>query len=117
MRDFIILHYKATQRDDTDFWRHVAAMDAPESLERRIALFRAGGRFMRDGDELFSEASWVAVFTGQHILPQDHDPLADGVPYAAMARKLAGLRGIIRKTAEAMPTHETFIARCCQPPA
>ncbi len=117
VRDFIILHYKATQRDDTDFWRHVAAMDAPESLERRIALFRAGGRFMRDGDELFSEASWVAVFTGQHILPQDHDPLADGVPYAAMARKLAGLRGIIRKTAEAMPTHEAFIARCCQPSA
>lgn len=113
VRDFIILHYKATQRDDTDFWRHVGAMAVPETLARRIALFRSGGRFMRDGDELFNEASWVAVMTGQNVLPDDHDPLADGMAASLLSQKLAGLRGIIGKTAQAMPTHEAFIARYC----
>ena len=114
VRDFIILHYKATQRDDTPFWRHVAQMQVPDTLARRIELFRAGGRIFREGDELFSEASWIAVLLGQNIRPHGHDPLADAMPSAAVDQRLAGMRAIIRKTAEAMPTHEAFIARYCK---
>ena len=113
IRDFIILHYKATQRDDTAFWRHVSQMPIPETLARRIELFRAGGRIFREGDELFSEASWVAVLIGQNILPQGHDPLADAMDEEALDQRLAGLRAVIDKTARAMPTHDAFIARHC----
>ena len=113
VRDFIVLHYKATQRSDSPFWRHVAEIPTPDSLSRRIELFRAGGRFFREGDELFSEASWIAVMIGQNIMPEGHDPLADAVDTGAVSRKLAGLRDIIARTAQAMPGHEAFVRRHC----
>jgi tryptophan 7-halogenase len=70
IRDFIILHYKATERSDSAFWRHCAAMDVPDSLSsQRIALFREAGRIFRDGAELFTEAGWVQVLLGQGQLP------------------------------------------------
>jgi len=113
IRDFIILHYKATQRTDSTFWRHVAGMEIPDSLARRIDLFLSGGRVFKEGDELFSEASWIAVLVGQNIQPVGHDPLADALPPSVVRQQLAGLRAIIRKTAEAMPTHAAYIARHC----
>ncbi|WP_417231943.1 tryptophan halogenase family protein [Brevundimonas sp.] len=113
IRDFIILHYKATQRDDTLFWNQVRTMDIPETLSRKIELFRSSGRVFRYDDELFSEASWTAVMLGQGVMPGTWDPLVDAINPHALARKLAGLRNIIACTAEAMPTHEAFIARYC----
>lgn len=114
IRDFIILHYKATLRDDTPFWDQARTMDIPETLTRKMELFRAGGRIFRYDDELFSDASWVSVMLGQHITPTGHDPLVDLVDSAALARKMSGLRQIIRKTAEAMPGHEAFLAAYCK---
>lgn len=113
IRDFIILHYKATQRNDAPLWRYVAAMDIPDSLARKMELFRSSGRFFRYDDELFSEASWIAVMLGQNIEPATWDPLVEVVDPSAAARKLEGLRTIIRRTAEAMPTHEAFLAKYC----
>ena len=113
IRDFIILHYKATARDDSSFWNHVRTMEVPDTLARKIELFRSGGRFFRYDDELFSEASWVAVMLGQGIHPVGHDPLVDTIDPRAVAEKLAALRGIIRRTAQAMPTHDAFLARYC----
>ncbi|CAN5166909.1 tryptophan 7-halogenase [soil metagenome] len=114
IRDFIILHYKATRRDDTPFWDAVRTMDVPDTLTRKLDLFRSGGRIFRYDDELFSDASWVSVMLGQHITPMGHDPLVDVVARAAMAQKMSGLRQIIRKTAEAMPTHDAFLASYCK---
>lgn len=114
IRDFIILHYKATQRDDTAFWTQVRTMEVPDTLNRKLDLFRSGGRIFRYDDELFSDASWVSVMLGQNIMPTSHDPLVDVVDGAAVAQKMSGLRQIIRKTAEAMPLHDDFIASYCK---
>ena len=88
-------------------------MDIPDTLARKIELFRRSGRFFRYEDELFSEASWIAVMLGQGIVPETWDPLVDTIDPRAVVRKMAGLRDIIARTAEAMPTHEAFIARYC----
>ncbi|CAN5149465.1 tryptophan 7-halogenase [soil metagenome] len=114
IRDFIILHYKTTLRNDTSFWDQVRTMEVPETLTRKLELFRSGGRIFRYDDELFSDASWVSVMLGQHVAPSGHDPLADLVAGPALARKMSGLRQIIRKTAEAMPDHEAFLAAYCK---
>lgn len=115
IRDFIILHYKATQRDDTAFWRYCRDMDVPDSLKGRIELFREGGRVFRLSDELFSESSWLSVLLGQGISPVGHDPVADSVPLEGMRLAMEELRAAILKTAQALPDHADFIRQNCQP--
>src|SRR3546814_20342240 len=94
VRDFIILHYKATQRDDTPFWRHVAAMDIPDSLARRIELWRLHGRIFRESAELFGATSWIAVMLGQNIWPDRYDPVADTLDEARSEERRYGKGGV-----------------------
>jgi tryptophan halogenase len=113
VRDFIILHYHATTRDDSSFWNHVRTMEVPESLYRKIELFRAKGRFFRYDDELFSMASWVAVLLGQGVTPEGHDPIVDALDMERLAAAVEQMRQSIRGTVAAMPTHAAFIAAHC----
>ncbi len=114
IRDFIILHYKATTRDDTPFWRYVRDMDIPATLQRKIDLWMANGRIFRDDEELFAEESWIQVFLGQGYVPRGYDPLADLKSNEEVAHYLGDVRGVIRKCADLMPAHSDYVARVCR---
>jgi len=111
IRDFLILHYKLTERDDSPFWRHCAAMSIPDTLAWKIEHFKRYGRLVTDGSDLFGSASWLAVHIGQLNWPQRHDPLLDlrGIDGPAVLQRL---RQAMAGAAEAMPTHAQFIAQC-----
>ncbi|HEY0801482.1 MAG TPA: tryptophan halogenase family protein, partial [Steroidobacteraceae bacterium] len=111
VRDFLILHYKLTQREDTPFWRQCASMAIPETLKRKIDLFRRCGRVIRYEDELFAEDNWIAVMLGQNLWPERYDPLVDTVPQERMVETLRGMLALVRNTAEALPLHSDFIVR------
>ena len=112
-RDFVILHYKATQRDDSAFWKQCRDMSVPESLEAKLALFRSKGRAVRRGQQLFAEDSWVAVCLGQGIDPSGHDPVADSLPIDETRRYVDYIGEMVAKTGAAMPTHGDFIEQNC----
>lgn len=116
IRDFIILHYKLTQRDDTPFWRHCAHMEVPQTLTRKIDLFRRRGRLVRYQDELFSEDSWLAVMLGQNLMPERYDPLVDMLAQDNTVAALRRIRALVRQAAEGLPEHGDFIARHCAAP-
>ncbi|WP_315760727.1 tryptophan halogenase family protein [Sphingomonas sp. Y38-1Y] len=111
VRDFVLLHYKATRRDDTPFWNHCRTMAVPDSLQRKIDLFRAKGRLFREGRELFATTSWVAVCLGQHIVPESHEPAADALDEGKVAQALMQMHDEYRATAERLPAHGEFIRR------
>jgi tryptophan halogenase len=113
IRDFIILHYKATERDDTPFWRYCRDMDVPVTLERKIDLFRANGRIFREDDELFAEESWIQVLLGQGMIPAGYDPLVDVTPEAEIERFLADVEAVIGKCVALMPSHADYVAKVC----
>ena len=113
-RDFVLLHYHASDRDDSAFWRHVRATDIPDSLKERIDLFRSRGRVMGRHEDLFAHTSWVAVMLGQGITPEYHDPMAEQSPVPAMLERLAQIRAVIRNGVSGMPTHQQFIDRYCR---
>ena len=118
IRDFIILHYCATEREDTPFWNECRTMKVPPELRTRIDLFRDGGGSYREGDELFAEISWIEVMLGQRIEPRAYHPLVDLVPEADMYRFLDGVAQTVERCVEAMPSHQAFIDRhCAAPPA
>jgi tryptophan halogenase len=112
IRDFIVLHYKATNRNDSEFWNHCRTMEIPESLSRKIELFRAKGRLFRDNLELFGNTSWIAVCLGQHIIPEEHEPAADALEENSVAEALEQIRRGYWETAQQLPTHAEFLRRC-----
>ena len=117
VRDFVILHYHATARDDSPLWRQVAAMDIPQSLRLKIDQFRSRGRVFRFEDELFQDTSWIAVLLGQGIRPERPDPITEILPLNATRERLHRMRAVIRDGVERMPTHDAFIAACVQSPS
>ncbi|MBO9828357.1 tryptophan 7-halogenase [Xanthomonas sp. A2111] len=113
IRDFLLLHYHATERDDSAFWRHCRHMPITPELQETLELFRDSGRFYRNGDEMFAEISWVQVLVGQGILPRAYHPLVDQVPQADLERFMASVEQTIGHCADAMPPHQAFIDRYC----
>ncbi len=113
IRDFIILHYHATERDDTAFWRYCRDMSIPPELQANIDLFTDSGRFFRNADELFADISWIQVMLGQRIEPRAYHPLVDLVPADDIYRFVDGVAATIGRCVDAMPAHQAFIDRCC----
>ncbi len=109
VRDFVILHYKATQRGDSEFWRYVRDMDVPDSLASRMDLWSSRGRVFRENAELFTTPSWVAVMLGQNVVPERHEPIADTLDPAKVAEAMVQMRHAYRESAERLPTQEEFL--------
>ncbi|MFM2069078.1 MAG: hypothetical protein RLZZ584_3987 [Pseudomonadota bacterium] len=113
IRDFLILHYKLTERDDSPLWRYCAAMSIPDTLQHKIDHFRRYGRLVLANDDLFGNQSWLSVHLGQLNWPQRHDPLVDLRPEGGEAM-IERQRSAMAQTAETMPRHEAYIERYCK---
>lgn len=112
IRDFIILHYKLTDRTDTELWRYCKDMAVPDTVTWKIEHFRRYGRLLARDADLFGPASWLAVHIGQGNMPQGTDPLlahrgADSVDW------LRKLEQALANAAEHLPTHAAYIERTC----
>ena len=109
IRDFLILHYRLTTRDDAEIWRACAATPPPDSLAQKIEHFRRYGRLVSRSADLFGPASWLAVHVGQGNAPERLDPLihyrdTDGSAW------LEKLKAAMAAAAEQAPPHEAALA-------
>ena len=109
IRDFLILHYCATQRDDTPFWDYCRTMALPDSLSEKIELFRERGVVAPYRDGMFLEPSWVAVYVGQNIVPATANPMSERLPEDQLSNAFARLAADIDRAAGSMPPHRQFI--------
>jgi tryptophan halogenase len=109
IRDFLLLHYKATERVDTPFWRHCQALRLTPSLQHRWAMFRQSGHIVVALGALFKESSWFAVFAGQGVEPAAYHPFADLPSAVELDRRLNLIRGDVRKRVESFPTHDEYL--------
>ena len=109
IRDFIILHYKLTARDDSEFWRYTQAMDVPERITEKIELFRSTGTLTKENFDIFLESSWLQVMLGQGIMPDDYHPLADTLSEAQLREKLANTRKTKMQPMDQIPAHDKFL--------
>ena len=111
VRDFVILHYHATERRDSPYWQEIAAMAIPSTLRERIELFRETGTVFHVAGELFAENSWIQVMMGQGIEPQGHHPAADVMSRDDLARFLGDIRHNVLDTVARFPTHMDYLRR------
>ncbi|MEQ1594383.1 MAG: tryptophan halogenase family protein [Casimicrobium sp.] len=113
IRDFIILHYKATERNDSPFWDYCRTMEIPDTLQHKMDLYRSNGRIFRDADELFTEFSWLQGMHGQGLRTKGYAPFVDFRSKADVIDFVSNVESVIRKCVDVMPTHAEFIAEHC----
>jgi tryptophan 7-halogenase len=114
IRDFIILHYHVTDRQDSPYWRDCRDMKIPASLQHRIDLFRETGRVFRVPNELFAENSWIQVMLGQGITPQQHHQVADLMGDAELSNFLGTIKARVDRTVAQLPTHQVYVEQYCK---
>lgn len=113
VRDFIILHYHANERTDTDFWIERREMSIPDSLTQRIELFRSTGRIIGDARDVFKTDAWLQVMVGQRIVPERYHPMAD-IPSDDQLQKFFGeLKRVIGNRSAAFPDQRQYIEEHC----
>ena len=103
VRDFLILHYHATERDDAPIWNYCRNMSIPDSLAHKMELFRERARVVTYKDGLFLEPSWLAVYFGQRVMPHGYDLRADAPEASAVAANLTRVREQVQSAVERMP--------------
>ncbi|OZY86521.1 tryptophan halogenase [Cellvibrio mixtus] len=113
IRDFIILHYKATERDDTPYWRDCRDMAIPDSLAERLELFRATGYVHYNSDEVFGVTSWLKVMTGQRIVPQGYHHFPHVISDEKIFSGLISMKEKIANAVKKMPSHTDFLKAYC----
>jgi tryptophan halogenase len=114
IRDFIILHYKVTNRQDTPFWNYCRTMDVPDSLAHRIQLFRETGCVIRAREDLFKENSWIQVMLGQGIIPEQFHQVANVMSDEELTRFMQNIKSRVDQTVAKLPQHEAYVVQYCK---
>lgn len=116
IRDFLILHYKATSRDDAELWRYCSAMQIPDTLQYKIDHFRSYGLLVSDERELFANPSWIAVYLGQDIVPQRAPAITQMRDAVPVAQRMQMVSQAMSDAVAQMPSHAEFLAKRCRSP-
>ncbi|MGB7450870.1 MAG: tryptophan halogenase family protein [Lysobacterales bacterium] len=111
IRNFIILHYKVTQRSDSKYWVDCRQMAIPEQLAHKIALFESNARVVRENNEMFRECSWAAVMLGQGMDPRGYHPFVDNLSDKQLHALMAEVRTNVSRIVDASTSHQDFLAR------
>ncbi len=114
IRDFIILHYKVTSRDDSDFWNYCRTMDIPKTLTQKINQYKKNGHIFRFENEMFDYPSWFQVMNGQGLTPQGYNPFVDVLSEQELEAAMTNIETVMRKSADFMPSHQDYINQHCK---
>jgi len=114
IRDFIVLHYHVTEREDTEFWRHCKTMEIPESLQHRIDMFKQTGSVFHKIGDLFAENSWTQVMLGQGLVPEQHHPIVDMMSDEELKAFMHSIKSSVDHVVGQLPSHQEFISKYCK---
>ncbi|MCE3251319.1 MAG: tryptophan 7-halogenase, partial [Cellvibrio sp.] len=115
IRDFVVMHYHLTEREDSAFWRYCKNMPIPASLEHRIRLFKETGKiFVESPYKLFAEPSWLQVMVGQGIIPERYHVVANEMTDTELKKFLEDIRSYVKQTVQKMPSHHDYLQYYCK---
>lgn len=109
VRDFLLLHYVATQRDDSEMWRYFKNMKLPTSLQEKIEAWKMRGYVLRYEQGVFLPPSWVAVMLGQNLVPKSYDIRANTYSSTQVSAKVEAIKNESFQAVKATPDHAAFI--------
>jgi tryptophan halogenase len=116
IRDFLVLHYCTTERDDTEFWRWCKSMEIPKSLQEKLDFFNVTGGIIPGVEELFQPTSWYAVLDGMGITPKSYNSTLDALNYSKLNKSLTSGKKAIEHIVKQQPSHDEFLQQYCRAP-
>ncbi len=111
IRDFLVLHYCTSARQDSEFWRSWQHRSIPDSLQTKLALFRQQGRLFQNELDLFTADSWYAVLEGMKVRPISYDPLIDASDFTKIKQSLPQYIKGLQDSVDLLMTHDEFLAK------
>jgi tryptophan halogenase len=113
IRDFIILHYKVTEREGSEYWNFCRNMEIPETLQQRIDIFKITAKTFQKENEIFRVESWTQVMLGQGLIPTGYHQFADIMDEKDLRKFLKDLSSTVNSQVQQLPSHQAFIERYC----
>ena len=111
VKDFLIAHYKVTEREDSEFWRYVKHMPVPDSLAEKLEVFKERGEIVAAHDNFFRDVNWFAVLFGQGLDPEGYHPVADTLSEDELLLRLSKVRSGVQKRTQGMPQHAEYLEK------
>jgi tryptophan halogenase len=110
VRDFLLLHYVATQREG-ELWQHFRNLRLPESLQEKIDAWMTRAFVIKYEFGVFLPPSWIAVMLGQNLIPRGFDPRVNAIPRERLAQLVAASRADVSMAVQDAPRHLEIIQR------
>jgi len=117
IRDFLLLHYWGNRRFGEPLWDACRALELPEELAHKIRLFRARGKIVRYSWDTFLDPSWLSMYAGLGLMPEQYDPLADYFTDEQLDQALGRMREAIAQAMARSRPHADYLAALDAPPA
>ncbi|MET8544778.1 tryptophan halogenase family protein [Kitasatospora sp. NPDC004799] len=114
VREFLVLHYVAAKRTDTQYWRDTKTRAIPDGLAERLELWK---HQLPDSETVFPyyhglpPYSYMCVLLGMGGIEVAHSPALDLTDGAAAEREFAQIREKTERLVSALPKAYDYFAR------
>lgn len=98
LRDFQLAHYFLNGRTHDELWNACRTSNLPESLVKKMEVFKKIGFVSLLEDETFDEYSWTYLLNGSLLGAVNHDPFVDSIPEEKLKERFYILLKSIAKT-------------------
>jgi len=112
VRQILTIHYVASDRDDTPFWRAARSVELPEDLAERMRIFRArlpGARNIYQPYHAFKAYSWAVMLLGLGYEPKSHLAALDHLDQDEAREMFARIRRKADWLVKALPSQYEYL--------
>jgi tryptophan halogenase len=111
VRDFVLLHYLLTQRDEHAFWRDARSVAVPDSLAELLEIYDASGAILEsDRNPVFRETNFLHILAGGERLPRHTHPRVEWSDFERVVPLLQHIRRQNAQVASGLPLHRELMA-------
>lgn len=113
VRDFLTLHYCASDRADNDFWRATKQVKPSDFLAERLELWKRrlpNARSIPQSFHGFESYSYSVMLLGLNYRPSTSLPALDQIPAGNALRAFSALRERTKKLVERLPSQIEYLS-------
>lgn len=112
IREFLSLHYRASHRSDTRYWRDMKRLNGSDSTEERLKIWRSrlpGARNIYQPFHGFEAYSYSVILLGLGYQPETYLPSLDSRDEAGARAMFRSIRDRGDRLVRTLPSHYEYL--------